>query len=323
MTQLALDKPSLRPERSLLKPSALETTLVVGYALLLFAAPLALLVATLEQAPQAWPLALPLLLLAGYGLFLQGILGHEGFHFNLSDNRLYSCLLAVLLSSMLTGFCVTGYFVDHWQHHRYNGGPKDPDWRLLRRYRLALSRLLVSRLHATAWYLLQTVRLALPGAKVSGALPLPDPQIRLLARTNLVCQLLWPALWLLLAAKWPLLLPAVAGCLLLALLISALNAYQEHAFEAGVALPVARSRTACLSTLLHLGSNYHLEHHLFPRVPCWRLPRLHRQLLASGWYEGRQALLEPRFFGALRYCKARFPYAGAWQAMPPPGHSGQ
>ena len=323
MTQLALDKPTLRPARSLLTPSALETTLVVGYALLLFAAPLALLVATLEQAPQAWPLVLPLLLLAGYGLFLQGILGHEGFHFNLSDNRLYSCLLAVLLSSMLTGFCVTGYFVDHWQHHRYNGGPKDPDWRLLRRYRLALTRLLLSRLHATAWYLLQTVRLALPGAKVSGALPLPDGQIRLLARANLACQLLWPALWLLLAAKWPLLLPAVAGCLLLALLISALNAYQEHAFEANVALPVARSRTARLSTLLHLGSNYHLEHHLYPRVPCWRLPRLHRQLLDSGWYEGRQALLEPRFFGALRYCKARFPYAGAWQAMPPPGSHGQ
>ncbi|MFK3819545.1 fatty acid desaturase [Pseudomonas sp. NPDC089407] len=323
MTQLALDKPTLRPARSLLTPSALETTLVVGYALLLFAAPLALLVAALERAPQAWPLLLPLLLLAGYGLFLQGILGHEGFHFNLSDNRLYSCLLAVLLSSMLTGFCVTGYFVDHWQHHRYNGGPKDPDWRLLRRYRLALSRLLLSRLHATAWYLLQTVRLALPGAKVNGALPLPDGQIRLLARVNLACQLLWPAVWLLLAAKWPLLLPAVAGCLLLALLISALNAYQEHAFDTSVALPVARSRTASLSTLLHLGSNYHLEHHLYPRVPCWRLPRLHRQLLASGWYEGRQALLEPRFFGALRYCKARFPYAGAWQTMPPPGSPGR
>lgn len=323
MTQLALDKPTLRPARSLLTPSAVETTLVVGYALLLFAVPLALLVAIVDQAPQAWPLALPLLLPAGYGLFLMGILGHEGFHFNLSDNRLFSCLLAVLLSSMLTGFCVTGYFVDHWQHHRHNGGPKDPDWRLLRRYRLAVTRLLVSRLHATGWYLVQTVRLALPGAKVSGTLPLPDTQVRLLARANLACQLLWPALWLALAAQWPVLLPAVAGCLLLALLVSALNAYQEHAFEASVALPVARSRTAWLSTLLHLGSNYHLEHHLYPRVPCWRLPRLHRQLLASGWYDGRQALLEPRFFGALRYCKARFPYAGAWQAMPPLGRSGQ
>ena len=101
MTQLALDKPTLRPDRSLLKPSALETTWVVGYALLLFAVPLAVLVETLSQLPQAWPLALPLLLPAGYGLFLQGILGHEGFHFNLSENRLYSCMLAVLLSSML------------------------------------------------------------------------------------------------------------------------------------------------------------------------------------------------------------------------------
>ncbi|HKS13849.1 MAG TPA: fatty acid desaturase [Pseudomonas sp.] len=323
MKPLLLDKPTLRPDRRLLAPSALETALVTGYALLLFGAPLALFVAVAGQAPAAGWLALPLLLPAGYGLFLQGILGHEGFHFNLSGNRLLSCLLAVLLSSMLCGFCVTGYFVDHWQHHRYNGGPQDPDWRLLRRYRLAVTRLLVSRLHATGSYLVQTVRLALPGAHVAGALPLPDGQIRLLARVNLACQLLWPALWLLLASQWPMVLPAVAGCLLLALLISALNAYQEHAFDTSVEHPVARSRTACLSTLLHLGSNYHLEHHLYPRVPCWRLPRLHRQLLASGWYQDRHALLEPRFFGALRYCTARFPYAGALQATPTHTPSGQ
>lgn len=28
--------------------------------------------------------------------------------------------------------------------------------------------------------------------------------------------------------------------------------------------------------------NYHLEHHLFMFVPCWRLPQAHRALLESG-----------------------------------------
>lgn len=315
MKHLPLDKPTLRPDRRLLTPSALESALVIGYALLLFGVPLSLFVVAAEQAPWAWLMAWPLLLPAGYGLFVQGILGHEGLHFNLSHNRLLSCLLAVLLSSLLCGFCATGYFVDHWQHHRYNGGPQDPDWRLLRRYRLAVTRLLVSRLHATARYLLQTLRLAMPGAEVEGALPLPAGQIRLLARFNLACQVLWPLLWLWLVMRWPVLLPALLACLLVALLVSALNAYQEHAFDVGVEQPVARSRTDLASTLLHLGSNFHLEHHLYPRVPCWRLPRLHRQLLASGWYDGRQALLEPRFLGALRYCQARFPYSGTWQTV--------
>ncbi len=31
--------------------------------------------------------------------------------------------------------------------------------------------------------------------------------------------------------------------------------------------------------------NYHLEHHLFMFVPCWRLPAAHRALLAAGLRE--------------------------------------
>lgn len=311
MTCQPFARPALRPERHLLAPSLWQSTLAIGYALLLFAGPLALFVAASEWFGW-WALAaLPLLLPAGYGLFLQGILGHEGFHFNLSSNRLLSCLLAVVTSSLLCGFCVTGYFVDHWQHHRYSNSPRDPDWQVLRRYRGALSRLLVSRLHTTVRYQLKTLWLAMPGSTVDGCLPLPGWQIRLLARANLVCLLLWPLLWLRLDSYWPTFLPALLTCLLLALLIAALNAYQEHAFPADIRQPLARSRTALLSTLLHLGSNYHLEHHLYPRVPCWRLHHVHRALLASGWYDGRETLLEPSFLGALRYCRARFPYAGA------------
>jgi fatty acid desaturase len=29
--------------------------------------------------------------------------------------------------------------------------------------------------------------------------------------------------------------------------------------------------------------NYHLEHHLFMFVPCWRLPQAHKALLAAGF----------------------------------------
>ncbi|CAK9888040.1 MULTISPECIES: fatty acid desaturase family protein [Pseudomonas] len=309
-------KPELKLERRLFVTSALESALVIGYALLLFAVPLLAYVGLAEHGT-AWALgALPLLIPAAYGMFLQGILGHEGFHFNFSEKRLLSCLLGVLCSSILTGFCVTGYFVDHWQHHRHSNGPQDPDWRLFRRYRHPLMRMIVSRLQATARYLLQTVQLALPGARVEGRLPLPAQQIRLLARVNLLCQAGWIVLWAGLASHWPVLLPALVVCLLLALLISGVNAYQEHAFASDVETPIARSRTSLLCSLLHAGSNYHLEHHLYPRVPCWRLPQVHRRLLASGWYQDRQTLLEPSFIGSFRYCSSQFPYSGELQATP-------
>jgi fatty acid desaturase len=30
--------------------------------------------------------------------------------------------------------------------------------------------------------------------------------------------------------------------------------------------------------------NFHIEHHLMPSVPCWRLPGLHRLLVERGFY---------------------------------------
>jgi fatty acid desaturase len=49
--------------------------------------------------------------------------------------------------------------------------------------------------------------------------------------------------------------------------------------------PTARTiYGSLLERILLCGSNfnYHHEHHLYPAVPGWRLPQLHRQLLASG-----------------------------------------
>jgi fatty acid desaturase len=49
--------------------------------------------------------------------------------------------------------------------------------------------------------------------------------------------------------------------------------------------PTARSiYGSWLERILICGSNfnYHHEHHLYPAVPGWQLPRLHRQLLGSG-----------------------------------------
>jgi len=44
------------------------------------------------------------------------------------------------------------------------------------------------------------------------------------------------------------------------------------------------------------GTNYHLEHHLYPRVPCWRLPALHRWLRDTDWYRTRQPVVERSFW---------------------------
>ena len=48
--------------------------------------------------------------------------------------------------------------------------------------------------------------------------------------------------------------------------------------------------------------NYHLEHHLFMFVPCWRLPAAHRALLAAGRREAME--LQPGYRAVLRAATA-------------------
>ncbi|EIK72043.1 stearoyl-CoA 9-desaturase [Pseudomonas synxantha BG33R] len=302
-------KPQVRLDRALFKARPRESLLIIAYALSLYLLPLALFVWVATTASTLWTLVcLPLVVLAGYGLFLQAILGHEGFHFNLSANPMRSCYLGIATSSLLPGFCVTGYFVDHWQHHRYSNSTKDPDYQLFSRYHTLASRITLSRLIATLRYLQTTWRLAFGPLGNPSALPLSSVQVQRLARCNIACQVVWLSLYGL--AIWLIdgLLLGFSLSLAVAFMLSAVNAYQEHAFDAGPHLPPARSRTSRLNTWLHAGSNFHLEHHFYPAVPCWRLPKVHRQLLDAGWYEDRQFLLEKHFVRSFRYATGRHPY---------------
>jgi hypothetical protein len=47
-------------------------------------------------------------------------------------------------------------------------------------------------------------------------------------------------------------------------------------------------------------ANYHLEHHLYPGVPCYRLYKIHKLLKDRGIYEQVNAHIEPSFFGSYR-----------------------
>jgi fatty acid desaturase len=60
-------------------------------------------------------------------------------------------------------------------------------------------------------------------------------------------------------------------------------------------------------TFLFFGANYHLEHHAYPGVPCYRLPRLHRYLASLGTYDRVNASHDARFFGVFQ--SIALPYA--------------
>ena len=85
---------------------------------------------------------------------------------------------------------------------------------------------------------------------------------------------LYPLLWLLPLATWY-------------QLVSRVRNIAEHAVVPDNDDPLRNTRTTLANFFERLfvapyWVNYHLEHHLFMFVPCWRLPAAHRALLALG-----------------------------------------
>ena len=85
---------------------------------------------------------------------------------------------------------------------------------------------------------------------------------------------LYPVLWLLPLATWY-------------QLISRIRNIAEHAVVPDNDDPLRNTRTTLLDPLTRLfvapyWVNYHLEHHLFLFVPCYRLPDAHRLLIEKG-----------------------------------------
>ncbi len=70
-------------------------------------------------------------------------------------------------------------------------------------------------------------------------------------------------------------------------LVSRIRNIAEHAVVPDNDDPLRNTRTTYANPLMRLlvapyWVNYHLEHHLFMFVPCWRLPQAHHALLEGG-----------------------------------------
>jgi fatty acid desaturase len=106
---------------------------------------------------------------------------------------------------------------------------------------------------------------------------------------------LYPLLWLVPLATWY-------------QLVSRIRNIAEHAAVPDNDDPLRNTRTTLANFLERLfvapyWVNYHLEHHLFMFVPCWRLPAAHRGLLAAGL--GERMEIQPGYAAVLRRATSR------------------
>lgn len=257
-----------------------------------------------------WPVAwvmVPAVLIVATQQHAMFVLAHEAAHYRLFPNRRCNDVVGRLLAAC-AGLSMCAYRVVHRLHHNHLYGERDPDIALHGGYprgkAYLVRKLMADVLGLTAW---KTYRyfLGSPAANaVTGKAqrPLDDTSaaLRQAARADR---------WLVAAVQVG--LPLAAGLffgwygfamyLLLWVLpavtllqaILRLRAICEHGAPAATDSPLRAARTTLAGPVLRLilfphHVNYHVEHHLYPAVPHYHLPRLHAKLDAMGILSGAE-----------------------------------
>jgi fatty acid desaturase len=296
--------------RRLLGPEELAplTRLSTGRSLLSILHTFALIAAALWLAIATWPSAwmLPSLVVIGiaqHGLF---ILAHEAAHYRLFANRLANDAVGRFVG-MIGGISMCTYRVTHRLHHNNLYTEEDPDTAIHGGYPRGKAYLLKKLAQDLAGLNAWKTFAYFFGAPAINAdtnreiRPLDDtsPQLRAAARAD--------RLWV---AGFHLVAPAVAfaiggwrGLAMYAVLwllplvtvlqpILRLRAICEHGAASDLTSPLTAARTNrtfgsignwfARAVLFPHHVNYHVEHHLYPAVPHYHLPALHRLLVDKG-----------------------------------------
>ncbi len=226
-----------------------------------------------------------------------GIMSHEGVHYNISRSKFSNDLLANWLTAYSLTYPVEAFRTNHRIHHRYLDTAVDPervavdnhpkDWTYpmpKRRFFLMLAR------DAIGVYQLQTTTLykylwVLPGNKL--------PHILKIVFFHSVAI----AIAVLTGHIWTYVLLWLVPLVTITLLCFRVRTAAEHC---GLDRPEKRYKRVQVDTLATtrttFGSlitqflvapynvSYHLEHHLYPSVPVFRLKSLHQVLMKQPAY---------------------------------------
>jgi fatty acid desaturase/membrane-associated phospholipid phosphatase len=197
------------------------------------------------------------------------LLMHDGMHESLLQGREWNRVASVLIgSTFLMSF--SAYRVLHTRHHRFLGDPRDPDD--YKNY---------TRRRSLVW-LLHFVRLSVGSLLYLLLIPIlalkfgTDEE-----RRHILTEYAFlGAIYSLLLRFVPISVLGVAWFvpLLIVGTLTAIRGFTQHGIT-DAADPYIASRTILpnrVVAFLLLNENYHLEHHLFPEIPSYHLPALHR-----------------------------------------------
>jgi len=227
--------------------------------------------ATLAVEAPSFLLRLPLYLLAAASLHAISLFTHEGVHGTLLPNPFLNRALAALCAwPVLQNF--SAYRVLHLKHHADLGGPSDPDHypNYSRRWVLAMhwGRLIAGY----PAYVTAIPLLALRKATARERLAILFEVFAVMGIA--VALISAPALrpWLFHGWLFPMLIVNT---------LVNVRGMSQHTLLPNERDAVLGTRSILASPVVAFfmcNENLHLEHHLYPRVPWYHLPKLHQRL---------------------------------------------
>jgi len=251
-----------------------------------------------------WPNPLTILgaviIIGGRQLGL-AILMHEGSHGLLFKSLKVNDFVSQWLCAFPVFADTRPYRPYHMTHHRRTQQPDDPDLGLSKPFpvtRASLVRKLIRDITGQTGFQqrVHQVRAALKHGfrdKLGG--PLTANALLAAGLTAAGPWWLYPGLWL-------------APLLTSYMVVLRIRNIAEHAVVPDNNDDFRNARTTYASPLMRLllapyYVNFHVEHHLFPFVPCYRLPEVHQLLLAKGY--GTRLEVQRGYGAVLRLATAK------------------
>lgn len=236
------------------------------------------------------------------------ILMHDAAHYRLLRNRTLNDLVSNLFAAFPLGICTSLYRATHFQHHSHTNTERDPDWVLMHRLEdwqwpklqwQCVKVFVRDLLGLNALKQLRIVSQWSPFKHLFEVLQGTSLQLRLTTRelTSAACFSLFGVGLLAITNSWfYFLLLWVVPQLTVLVPIFKLRGIAEHLGVAGEN-NLNRTRTVIPSLIERfliapLGVNFHLEHHLFPSVPCYNLSKLHKQLMNNTSFRSQAHLTQ-------------------------------
>lgn len=235
------------------------------------------------------------------------VLMHEGSHYHLFRNRALNDVVSEVFLAWPLFITTQAYRTSHFAHHRHVNTDRDPDF--LRKQGAewifpktwpALGLLLLKDVFGLNTYqqLLEVSDLSDPK---DGRSKKVDSYsiVRIVYYVSILAVVTYFQIWPIFLLLW--IVPLLTWLKMILRIRSIAEHYSvenDHVYS--------RTRTTLPSIVEKLliaprNINYHLEHHLYPSVPFFRLPKLHALLMKDVEFRSK-AHLTSTYWGVLREC---------------------